>query len=408
MLGYGSFTQKFKPEPNYRAWEFRGTIAGILIALSGAAGPMVIDVGAMFVNMRIMGVHLLVGCQGTVNHYGRFKDRKIEAWVCEYLEAYVLGFPDICLVALLLFLGRQMVHHRFYYGMLKAGGVLNYHGCSMLKDPVLLLMFWCFAHVLCYACFIAYIAHFSLTEVLDKKDDFVVKGIMNQGAGSNVKNSEPATLLTLFVKVCGIIILPAGFFLVFLCTHYSMGTTLVELSEYVGDSEDAHGEISTNMELASLTCMGEGATKRVVEAETWPEERTMEEIYALILERFRFRTKGAIMPESMSLLTCLWPLRVLLSTSTHGQDASSFRWLWCIFVLVSMLFYIPQAVRLTLWVLEAAFLGAWLGHIVAVGHLILAIVAFGILVYASAPAWRHIAGAKRLGEQASNQAGTEQ
>ena len=180
------------------------------------------------------------------------------------------------------------------------------------------------------------------------------------------------------IHLFGIILLPASLFLVFLSSHYSMGTTLVELSEYVGDNEDA----DRGDGLADLTCMGEGVTKEVVEADMLPEGCTMEKIYAEIIGRFRVRTKDSIPRETTSLLTCLWPVRALLSPSIHGMDASSFRWLWWIFVLVSMLFYISQAVRLTLWALDAAFLGAWLGHTVAVGHLILSLVAFGVLVIA--------------------------
>jgi len=312
------------------------------MGLSSVGAPMVLDVAAMFLNTETVGADLLVNCQGTVNRHEKFKDSKMLAWGCEYLEAYVLGFPEICIVALLLFIGRQIAHHRFYYGMLKAGGVLNYNGSSMLQDPVILLLVWCYTHVVCYAGFVYFSANFNVTDVLAKKDQFEV-----------VPNSKPESLLKLFVSFIGFILLPAGFFLIFLGTNYQLRTSLVQLSEYVGDNEDA--DLGDGLKI--LTAMGEGATRQVVQAETLPDACGIEQIYTLTIERFQARPKDGS-PKAMSLLTCLWPLRVLLSPSIHGAQAINFRWLWGIFVVIAMLFYMPQAVRLSNWSLKAAFLGA--------------------------------------------------
>lgn len=397
MPSYGSVAEK--PAPDARDWQSRGTVFGILVALLSSAGSTVLCVATMYLNVAAMSKEVLLNCHNT--RFGRHLP-EYDGFVlfCEYLEAYVTGFPEMCLVALILFVGREILHKRLYYGMLKAGGVLDYHRSVALKDPIVLLLLWCYVHVIAYTLLVLYLGQFGFLDVLE--EEATVRALVEQRevgeAAIKLHTGKSPELVKIFVDLFSYILLPGIFFLVFFYFSYSIEGGLVPLSEYVGDAEKVlHG----HDDLAGLLVLDEAVTRQVIETEAIPEENSVEEVYALTIERYRLRQKAPVEDGSvlesppMTLFTCFWPVRVLLLHSTQGRGLitphhTSFRWLWWIFWWIAMAIYFPMAIVLLIRAVESAMEGHFLNHIVGLLHLAVVLIASGILVAGTVPVWQQM------------------
>merc|ERR1719454_2154069 len=63
---------------------------------------------------------------------------------CEYTKAYVRWFPLLALVVTLIVASRLMLCQRIYYELLKKEAILGFHPISPAKDPLFLILMWCF------------------------------------------------------------------------------------------------------------------------------------------------------------------------------------------------------------------------------------------------------------------------
>lgn len=129
-------------------WESNGSLLNLLIDIASEA------ISKVFLLVTL--VASLESCEGSflkcnqedtpqLNNYG-------EVLLCHYTKAFVFTFPAMATAVLLLLFGRDFLQKRFYYGLLKAGGVISFSDNTAWKDTFFMAMCFDFCHCVGYTC----------------------------------------------------------------------------------------------------------------------------------------------------------------------------------------------------------------------------------------------------------------
>jgi len=137
--------------PHERRWEYRGTVFWIFVEVAGSVGKHVVALCAMAMSVMVTDPD---NCEEYVDVYSL---SKLDEVVCFYTGSYLYCFPALATAAAFILVARDLLHKRFYYGMLKSGVVIDYKYTNPISDPMMWLLLWNFFHLFWYIGFIFYI-----------------------------------------------------------------------------------------------------------------------------------------------------------------------------------------------------------------------------------------------------------
>jgi len=275
---------------------------------------------------------------------GHYELSTLSAGICGYTQGAACTFAPLCLMVMILFIGRELVQKRLYYGLLRQQNVVQFASNDPLTDPLAIAVLVSYVHVILYLIYIIY-----ATSLFNSG----MTGTFYQHVG--VENSKTHGIehvligddyaFTMVVELVSFYVLPATLFIVFMYTGYDIEATLVPLSQYVHDAHDA-GE---GNRLSELQIIDDALCKKMVEDNA-----------ALILkgagdheQEFQECAKfyhGHMQAEDLQkvyMLDSLWPAMLLMPAEASGErPAQAFRILWWIYFGTSLVFG-----ALVLWLL---------------------------------------------------------
>jgi len=129
-------------------WETNGSLMNLLIDIASEAFSKVFLLVTLVASLEAgKDSFLLCNQEDTpqLQNYG-------EVLLCHYTKAFVFCFPAMATAVLLLLFGRDFLQKRFYYGLLKAGGVISYSDNTAWRDTFFMAMCVDFCHCVGYTC----------------------------------------------------------------------------------------------------------------------------------------------------------------------------------------------------------------------------------------------------------------
>lgn len=326
--------------PAPHAWESRGTIFGLVIDVFCSSATQFGILITMFLHLRA-GDDGLMPC----TKEAPWALTQPGTLICEYTKAYVICFPGVSIMLMLLFIGRELLLKRLYYGLLKAGGVLGFRQNLPLTDPLIWVLLWCYVHVLVHFVFL-------LCAAIETKE---AQGTAGQTLQEPVVNKD---LIYLLADLIGFIMIPGTLFVVFFYQVYDIEKTLVPLSQYVHDAvEDSFDEDLGHKELAELNVLQDGVARMLLDEESaqalgiHSDSRYEEFIEMYKRERRSHEDMIKKLPSlgHVGLLDAMWPLRFMLAVPSHASQADmGFQSLWLAFCTV--------VVPVSVWILTFLFI----------------------------------------------------
>eukprot|EP00927_Polykrikos_kofoidii_P024249 TRINITY_DN22092_c0_g2_i1.p1 TRINITY_DN22092_c0_g2~~TRINITY_DN22092_c0_g2_i1.p1 ORF type:complete len:475 (-),score=51.84 TRINITY_DN22092_c0_g2_i1:52-1476(-) len=320
-------------------WEPRGSAIGIVMEISTTYGFY----SFLLLNLMLGLNHfkaVLMPCDS--GHYGGIRSY-VEICFCEYCKSFIDAFPSVASSVLLLLLGRDLVQKRLYYGILKAGGVIEYEHTSALKDPYMIMLIINYVHCIAY---VVQTSHL-LTRLVGLSHTAL------QGSGPSI------SFQVHYVLVSVVVLFPVTLIFIFLYGAYNIHLTLVPLSEFVQDNM-AH-------KLLKLRVLKEGVLRDLVD----PKEDVLGVVWDVAqltgrADRCKFMVKEyekEVLRDPQAeqegracfsgLWSSLWPSPIVMAgiQESTGDGVHRFRFLWLCFLAVSlgMLFYEAVVLGSSIW-----------------------------------------------------------
>jgi len=353
---YGSTADSSKPvEKEPLAWEDRGTVLSLVIAIAASSASHIVALVLMFLCMKGHEGQLIkcrVGEEGLT---------PFTVGICEYTKAYAECFPEVCLAVLLLFIARNLLQSRLYYNLLTIRSVIMFSARNMLQDRLVQFLLWCYVHVLGHLGLILYMA-------FDEHGaEFVTKQAqqsISTGSTAGMKDDYEWTQL---VSIATALVVPSTFFLIFLHGSYDIERSLVPLSEYFHDAADCASVERPNSHKEDVTCtllalddISTASFLRDKHNEIAPNEeaKNTESLETHLVRRFR--ADGIKMDglPPIGLPGALWPARLLGSRKNVGSSAITFRLLWIGYAITAFLACLYLA-SVHMQILQADFKHWW-------------------------------------------------
>lgn len=323
-----------QPEPS---WTFRGKVIGIMLDLCSVFSINATLTLIMF-NGMMRGYRLIMHCEWGAG--SAFNLSLAQTLTCEYTKGYVRCFPSLALALLLLRSSINILQTRFYYGLLAAGGALNYSGRPYvsgwrraLKDPYVLLTLWCYVHILLHAAFLASMIEFKTSVV-------VVHSAVHEHLGTSgnkqdvqrgsrqeleLEASDMEQLPSALFDLTMFVVIPSTLFVCFLLQSYDLEQRMVPLSEFIEGKEDV---------LKQVVVVDESTLKTIMKkhgSELTKTQDSVEEQYLAVLNLYKtHRSKfSGSPPPLVKMMGSLWPAEIVLQES-HGYSLNNFRGLWLV------------------------------------------------------------------------------
>mmetsp|Transcript_108737 Transcript_108737/g.215934 ORF Transcript_108737/g.215934 Transcript_108737/m.215934 type:complete len:501 (+) Transcript_108737:49-1551(+) len=144
---YGSCERLCDNRP--RNWEENGTLLWLIWEIASESFAKVFLLATLVASLEAGRESFMVCNQEEtpqLHNYG-------EVLLCHYTKAFLFSFPAMATAVLLLLFGRDFLQKRFYYGLLKAGGVTSFSDNTAWRDPFFMAMCSDFAHCIAYSIF---------------------------------------------------------------------------------------------------------------------------------------------------------------------------------------------------------------------------------------------------------------
>lgn len=396
-------------------WEGNGNVLNLCIDVASEAWTKVILLVTLVASLEAAKPSFMM-CNRedtpALANYG-------EVLLCHYTKGFVFSFPAMATSVMLLLFGRDLLQKRFYYGLLKAGGVMSFSDNTAHKDPFFLAMCLDFCHCIGYTLF-----HLMVLR-REGQESNLMRGFVPEASGTSTMppNSTPssdtsstaAALVTLATtllvkgammllvggpKLGGlkggtgqgqtmlmlrkyletIMVLVATFLetfllIIFMYFAYDITGTLVPMSEYLDSYEE-----SEENPMEYLHSFRDGIAKSILEHS--PQiisnaDGDIRKVYALIVENYllhrkSFRNQLSLQtspagsghasprPEEPSsarekvvavltnigLIRSLWPAKLLLRRDIRGRDPKTFRRVWLVYAVLSIVWLLQNTVLL--------------------------------------------------------------
>jgi len=312
------------PEPE---WHANGTIVGLLIDVGGTSGYYMFLILTMFFGLEANKDELLACHIGT----GRMQ---LATWpqacLCEYTKAHLLIFPTLALSVVLVFMGRDLLQKRLYYGLLRSGGVVDFSQNKAFKDSLVLLFIVNYLHVVSHLALMYWVARPAYSHTEDDPS-VAAPGFLRHQADAMRRNLalESGNLHALGF-LWGTVMIPGTLVVVFVFLGYEIEKSLVPLSLYVHGLNDSQAPEAA---LQGLSVFRDASAKAVIEDPSGPVAAAsgsdLDTQYRAVVD-----AASQVPPSqdfegpSIGLREALWPVALLLRSNTPDRDARTFRWLW--------------------------------------------------------------------------------
>jgi len=242
--GYGTISGE-PPKVDKFGWLKRGHVTGLLQHVGAQYGP-VIALSFYMCLAPFFGA-VRIDKQFPCEVGSKYIKTQFGAAICEYTKTYVWSFPQLGFASLLLLAGRDILQMRFYYFMLKHGGVVSFMQFPLLRDSIVIANIWAFAH---FWLFVGLVILRLFTSGIDPqiameqaaKAAVAAAGNINARRGlvgldhDQLANSGDPQGLQLLIQLLVLLGIPGVLFMMKLLSAYYLERTLVPLSEYIRDS----------------------------------------------------------------------------------------------------------------------------------------------------------------------------
>eukprot|EP00421_Protoceratium_reticulatum_P049223 CAMPEP_0168431960 /NCGR_PEP_ID=MMETSP0228-20121227/38650_1 /TAXON_ID=133427 /ORGANISM="Protoceratium reticulatum, Strain CCCM 535 (=CCMP 1889)" /LENGTH=408 /DNA_ID=CAMNT_0008446083 /DNA_START=31 /DNA_END=1254 /DNA_ORIENTATION=+ len=226
-------------------------------------------------------------------------------FACEYTKAFVRAFTMFALNIALAVAMRMILQERIYYGLLRAGGLLDFANAAPLQDPLL----WLLATSLLHG-----VLHFGLKYW--HSDAFVSATLQDD-------MEEASTVARVFLA-------PALIFMMLFYSSSDIESSLIPLNKYF--EEDWQYAKRT---LGSIEPMDERAVRRELEGRDVvgeAREPTIGAVYGKIIQEY---PGFAGQPETRHKFYAeMWPAQVLLDPRLQDASSRSFRFMFMVFLAI--------------------------------------------------------------------------
>lgn len=264
---------------------------------------------------------------------GAYDLSAVDAILCGWTQGWTCSFAPFALTVMNLYIGRDLLAKRLYYGVLRQSGVLQFGSNNPLTDPLSLLVFIAYAHVILYLVFIIY-----ATGLLSSDDSaFLLQHGRGVIGGSGDTDSLKETLLAhdenamrVVMELISFYVLPSTLFVVFFFCGYDIEFSLVPLSQYVHDEVEAGDQDS----LSKLSILTDSHAKVLVEekaADMLALAGDHEEEFVQVLEHYK-QTDTSEALGIVHMIDSLWPAYILLpNEASQCGSAKIFRWIFLVY-----------------------------------------------------------------------------
>lgn len=390
---YGTIAGEDPPPGDKFAWFQRGYVLSLLQELSGFYGPYLMLCFTMVAAPFTAHVH--IDDYFPCGMRKKYVQSLMGSVVCEYTKTYAWSFPQLAVVSILLLIGRDFLQKRFYYFLLKNGGVLSFMKEPILRDSIVVINIFAFAHFVLFCGLVAlrlYLAGIDPKVAVTKLGEATMAAASNpMGAArsrphaSAFNDPDDPEGLQLLIHLAVFLGLPGALFISKLFASYDIQNTLIPLSEYVHDMttgtvEEAFGPRPTQRlgdidsdeecmeaaktskrlgskaeELADLIHLKDNCVRLMLQSkEHLPDfcrakagddqGNRYEELIRAYLQHGLYKLQKE--PPRVQLLHSLWPApfillqrrKIQLDMARVGEHAGelSFQWVWRLFRQVAL------------------------------------------------------------------------
>lgn len=261
-----------------------------------------------------------------------------DACICGYTQGVTCCFAPLSFTIMIIFVGRELVQKRLYYGLLKRHGVLQFATNDPLTDPLGIAVFLLYIHVIFYFFFIVYATQLFSQDKTSSLFQHMQSGV-EHGLGDTrgdliVRDGAAFKLVS---ELFAFYILPATLFIIFFYCGYDIEATLVPLSQYVHDAHDAHEED----QLSLLKVLDDAQCNRIVlqnAGAILAGAGTHDEEFEHLHLWYQKEDTTETLPK-LGLVDSLWPAQILLPKhASTDWSARSFRILYYVYFGTSLFF----------------------------------------------------------------------
>jgi len=322
------------PYTQHRAWEFRGTVLGLVIGAASSSVGQVMLLIPMLIHV-IFGTNTIMECDN--EHHPALT--RVTIYLCSYTTAYVVSFPVLPATGLMLIIGRNLLQKRLYYGVLQGGGVMGFSQNQPLKDSIVVGLIWCYLHCVSYLVLVVWVCY--------REDNFkTVDGAVHM---------EPKAF-GMIMGVISLLLLPATFFIIFFYGAYDIEASLVPLSQFVHDAEDvADSDDEAEHSMAKLKMMHDGVAMAILEENEdliFAAKGDHEDKNRKFVQYYRKNEKEHEKDElpTLTLWKSFWPGLLLLKPDITEDYAERFKTLWFAVTAFFLLVFIGMLVFLGIFI----------------------------------------------------------
>jgi hypothetical protein len=316
-----------------KEWLKRGELLGLCVAAGMVIWMQAIPLLAMLGHSAVNTGHWFP-CEAG----GNYDLSAVDSLLCGWTQGFTCSFAPFALTVMNLFIGRDLLQKRLYYGILRKNGVLQFASNNPLTDPLSLLVLVAYVHVILYLIFIIY-----ATGLLSSDDSaFLLQHGRGVIGGSGDTDHLKETLLArdsyamrAVMELISFYVLPATLFIVFFFCGYDIEFSLVPLSQYVHDEIEA-GEKDS---LSKLSILQDSHAKHIVEehgADILALAGDHEDEFVQMLEQYKQKDT----PEALGtvyMFDGLWPAYILLpNEASQCRSAKLFRWLFLVYAICAV------------------------------------------------------------------------
>jgi len=327
----------FNNGPREPEWHSNGTIVGLLVDVGGTSGYYMFLIVTMFFGLEANKDELLSCTVGS-------GDGQLKTWpqacFCEYTKAHLLVFPTLSVSVVLGIMARDLLQKRLYYGLLRNGGVVDFHHNKVFKDSLVLLLIVNYLHVVGHLALMYWVGRVAANS--PPEDDLTSisdPGFFRHQADAMGKRfSLESGNFHALGFLWGTVMIPGTLVVVFVFLGYDIGKTLVPLSLYVHGLNDSESPQSS---LQALSVFRDASAKAVVENPSGlvaaASGSDLDTQYRAVVEAAsQVPPSQDLEGPSIGLSGAMWPAALLLRSNTPDSDARTFRWLWLALASVSI------------------------------------------------------------------------
>lgn len=269
----------------------------------------------------LMKHEYMMACDGRIHS-------TVSVYACEYTKAYIRAFPLLAANVSLIVGWRVLLQQRVYYGMLKAGGLLDFTNVRAAKDPLVIILAVSLVHGLAH-----FVLKFSTAWFSASSDAFFEHRKLEQ---------EMQVTFSKFLVPCFI-------FMAFFYGSYDVEKTLIPLSKYFEeDPEYAQRALGRMKHLEEHVVRYEVVSRDVVGAVG--DRPTVQKVYHRLIDSYATAKDEYPKKQDSSgifewrLFYTLWPASLLVDPRLEDAGSRSFRHMTMVFLLLAILLEVATVV----------------------------------------------------------------